>query len=55
MLSVFAQAKDARGDIIEFTQLQNVSRERVYDIVCAMEGGEANIRREKACGRLETV
>ena len=31
--------KDARGDIIEFAQLQNVSRRRVYDIVCAMEGG----------------
>ena len=31
--------KDARGDIIEFAKLQNVSRRRVYDIVCAMEGG----------------
>ena len=27
------------GDIIEFAKLQNVSRRRVYDIVCAMEGG----------------
>jgi hypothetical protein len=37
--SYLLSRKDGRGDIIDFANLQKVSRRRVYDIVCAMEGG----------------
>ena len=37
--SYLLSKKDGRGDIIDFANIQGVSRRRVYDIVCAMEGG----------------